>query len=119
MIRLVLIGLVLAAVWWFWQRLQSPAAPSAGNDALPGPDAEAKAAESATEDAAARAEASAEAADLFECPVCQQLVPLGPTGVPAGGCGRADCPWPEAEEPQPDASGTGSRDAGPSAPRQG
>jgi len=116
-IRLVLIGLVLAAVWWIWQRLQSPAAPPAGNDALPGPDAEAKVAEGAT--TGAEPAAAAEAQDLFECPVCQQLVPLGPTGVPAGGCGRADCPWPEAEEPQPDASSTGGPDSGPAGPRRG
>lgn len=96
-IRLVLLGLVLAGVWYLYRMVTQqgaattpPPAPPPANDAGP---AEATSAE-------------ADAEEMTECPICRAYLPVSAHE----GCGRPDCPIPavaaaqeeEAEQPPPE-----------------
>jgi uncharacterized iron-regulated membrane protein len=91
-IRLVLLGLVLAGVWYLYRMVTRQGASTA---AVPPP-------EPAND--AAPAEAEAEAEEMAECPVCRAYLPVSAHE----GCGRPDCPIPAvaaaaAEEGEPPA----------------
>lgn len=120
MIRILLLGLVLAGVWYLYRMVtqQKPgAAPlGAANDAAPvppsaadgaagegAPAAEPRSAEAsgtASTQAAADEAAAVEAEELVECPLCHAYVPERAHD----GCGRPDCPIPALaaarEQPQ-------------------
>jgi len=110
-IRILLLGLVLAGVWYLYRMVTqqgasgtTPAAPANDAAAVPPPTAEpeASAAEAAASDQAAALEeaAMAEAQEMIECPLCHAYVPEGAHD----GCGRPDCPIPalaaDREPPQ-------------------
>jgi uncharacterized iron-regulated membrane protein len=105
-IRILLLGLVLAGVWYLYRMVTQQNATAAppvqpANDAAP-VQATAEAAteagaeqpaseQAASEQAAALEEAAiAEAQEMIECPVCQAYVPE----TAHDGCGRPDCPIP-------------------------
>ncbi|TQF77835.1 hypothetical protein FK498_10975 [Elioraea sp. Yellowstone] len=92
MIRLVLLGLVLAGVWYLYRMVTQQGTSTA---AVPPP-------EPAND--AAPPEAEAEAEEMAECPVCRAYLPVSAHE----GCGRPDCPIPAvaaavAEEGEPPA----------------
>jgi hypothetical protein len=104
-IRILLLGLVLAGVWYLYRMVTqqgasgtTPAAPANDTANTPGavpppsPEPEAPASEAApSEQAAALEEAAvAEAQEMIECPLCHAYVPEGAHD----GCGRPDCPIP-------------------------
>jgi hypothetical protein len=78
-IRLVLLGLVLAGVWYLYRMVTqqgaatTPPAPPPAND--PGP---------------AEAAPEAEPEEMAECPICRAYLPVSAHE----GCGRPDCPIP-------------------------
>jgi len=99
-IRILLLGLVLAGVWYLYRMVTqqkgaaAPVAPAAEQAAVspPGPEAE-KAADAPGEAAREQAPpepAMAEAEEMIECPLCQAYVPE----TAHDGCGRPDCPIP-------------------------
>jgi hypothetical protein len=98
-IRILLLGLVLAGVYYLYRMVtqQKPIVPDAANEPTPigaaAPDApaepESEAAPEATPEAAP-GPAAAEAAEMIECPLCQAYVPE----TAHDGCGRPDCPIP-------------------------
>jgi hypothetical protein len=111
-IRILLLGLVLAGVYYLYRMVtqQKPSLPDAANDATPiGSAAAEPAAEAAAEEGpaqAADAEAApepapepalAEAAEMIECPLCQAYVPE----TAHDGCGRPDCPIPAIAADRP------------------
>lgn len=82
MIRLVLLGLVLAGVWYLYRMVTQqgpgaattpPPAPPPANDAAP--------TEAAPEE---------QAEEMTECPICRAYLPVSAHE----GCGRPDCPIP-------------------------
>lgn len=88
MIRLLLLGLVLAGVWYLYRMVteQTGAKPSLGR-----PSGEAREASAAPETSAeVAAEQSDQAEEMQECPVCRAYLPVSATD----GCGRPDCPIP-------------------------
>jgi len=83
-VRLLLLGLVLAGVWYLYRMVTRHGQTSpAAADLPPGEGAEA---------ARAANEAAAEPAEeeLQECPVCRAYLPQSASD----GCGRPDCPVP-------------------------
>lgn len=78
MLRMLLLVVVLAAVWFLWKAITDQKAAKEAEEALPGE------ADPATPRAG-------EAAETAECPVCRAYVPI----TAEGGCGREDCPIPE------------------------
>ncbi|WP_439579374.1 hypothetical protein [Elioraea sp.] len=98
MIRLVLLGLVLAGVWYLYRMVTQQGAAAAAPTASP-PANDAGPAEAAAESAEDQAE------ELAECPICRAYLPVSAHE----GCGRPDCPIPAvaaaqeegAEEPPP------------------
>ncbi len=88
MIRILLLGLVLAGVWYLYRMVtkQTGAGPSAGDrfqaaqEANSGPETTAEVA----------AEEANQGEDMQECPVCRAYLPASATE----GCGRPDCPIP-------------------------
>ncbi len=88
MIRILLLGLVLAGVWYLYRMVtrQTGAEPSLSSRA--------EAAREAGGGAESTAESAAEQADeqeeMQECPVCRAYLPASATD----GCGRPDCPIP-------------------------
>lgn len=113
MIRILLLGLVLAGVYYLYRMVtqQKPSLPDAANDATPiGSAAAEPATEAAADDAPAQtAEAEpapgpaapepvmADAAEMIECPLCQAYVPE----TAHDGCGRPDCPIPALAADRP------------------
>jgi uncharacterized iron-regulated membrane protein len=96
-IRILLLGLVLAGVWYLYRMVTQQNATAAppvppANDAAPAEAAaEAATEQPASEQAAALEQAAiAEAQEMIECPVCQAYVPE----TAHDGCGRPDCPVP-------------------------
>lgn len=87
MIRLLLLGLVLAGVWYLYRMVtkQGPAAPSLGQSAESTAAVEEEGRKAETEPAPAE-----EAEEMQECPVCRAYLPVSATD----GCGRPDCPIP-------------------------
>ncbi|WP_114374444.1 hypothetical protein [Elioraea thermophila] len=85
MIRLLLLGLVLAGVWYLYRMVtkQGPAAPTLGQSAGTAAAVEGEKAEAASEP-------GEEAEEMQECPVCRAYLPSSATD----GCGRPDCPIP-------------------------
>lgn len=87
MIRFLLLGLVLAGVWYLYRMVTQQGAgaaappPEAANDAAP--------------DQAAEVQAE-EAEELAECPICRAYVPV----TAHEGCGRPDCPIPAVASAQ-------------------
>ncbi|WP_144186511.1 hypothetical protein [Elioraea rosea] len=114
MIRILLLGLVLAGVWYLYrmvtqQNASGGAAVTPANDKEPvaPPLAEAPAADTFATDAPSEAMAASEQAsalereasaadaeEMIECPVCQAYVPE----TAHDGCGRPDCPIPALAE---------------------
>lgn len=100
MIRILLLGLVLAGVWYLYRMVtqqNAAAAPTVepANDATaaPPPPAEEQAAAEPPPSAQAEAleeAAGSEAQEMIECPACQAYVPE----TAHDGCGRPDCPIP-------------------------
>lgn len=104
MIRILLLGLVLAGVWYLYRMVTqqnaaaAPAVEPANDAAAPGVTGEeaAPAEEAApepppSEQADALEEAAvSEAQEMIECPLCQAYVPE----TAHEGCGRPDCPVP-------------------------
>jgi uncharacterized iron-regulated membrane protein len=96
-IRLVLLGLVLAGVWYLYRMVtqQGPGATAAPPPAPP-----------PANDAGPAETAEAPAEEMAECPICRAYLPVSAHE----GCGRPDCPIPavaaaqaeEAEEPPPE-----------------
>jgi hypothetical protein len=100
-IRILLLGLVLAGVWYLYRMVTQQNATAAppvqpATDAAPIETPAEAAAEAATEQAASEQAAAleeaaiAEAQEMIECPVCQAYVPE----TAHDGCGRPDCPIP-------------------------
>jgi hypothetical protein len=97
-IRILLLGLVLAGVWYLYRMVtQQNAAASPpvepANDAAPvaPPQEEAAPEPPVSEQASALEEAAvSEAQEMIECPLCQAYVPENAHD----GCGRPDCPIP-------------------------
>jgi uncharacterized iron-regulated membrane protein len=103
-IRFLLLGLVLAGVWYLYRMVTQQGASTA---TVPPPEP--------ANDAAAAETEEAEAEDLTECPVCRAYLPASAHE----GCGRPDCPIPAvaaaaAEEGEPPAE-----DAPPAEPPPG
>ncbi|MCS6853793.1 MAG: hypothetical protein NZ523_03405 [Elioraea sp.] len=102
MIRLLLLGLVLAGVWYLYRMVtkQTPAAPSSGEagGAAASVEGEGQKAETASE----RAE---EAEEMQECPVCRAYLPWNATD----GCGRPDCPIPALAAARSEGTDGGAR----------
>jgi hypothetical protein len=96
-IRILLLGLVLAGVWYLYRMVTqqgasgaTPVAPANDAAGVP-PPAEGEPEAAASEQAAALEEvAAAEAQEMIECPLCHAYVPKGAHD----GCGRPDCPIP-------------------------
>lgn len=106
MLRMLLLVVVLAAVWFLWKAITDQKAAKEAEEALPGE----------ADPATPRPD---EAAETAECPVCRAYVPI----TAEGGCGREDCPIPELaaamqeadEPPPPGADGAPSQDPPPKA----
>lgn len=79
MIRILLLGLVLAGVWYLYRMVTRQ---GAGTAAVPPPEP--------ANDAAPAETAEAEAEEMTECPVCRAYLPVNAHE----GCGRPDCPIP-------------------------
>jgi hypothetical protein len=77
-IRLVLLGLVLAGVWYLYRMVTRQ---GAGAATTPPPSDDAGRAPAASED---------QAEEMAECPICRAYLPVGAHE----GCGRPDCPIP-------------------------
>lgn len=101
MIRILLLGLVLAGVFFLYRMVtqQKPAVPDAAKEPTPIGAATPEATPEAAAEAAAEAEraataapepAMADAAEMIECPLCQAYVPE----TAHDGCGRPECPIP-------------------------
>jgi len=96
-IRILLLGLVLAGVWYLYRMVTqqgasgaTPIAPADDAAAVPPPaEGEAPQAAAAGQDASLE-EAAAEPRDMIECPLCHAYVPE----AARDGCGRPDCPIP-------------------------
>jgi hypothetical protein len=101
-IRILLLGLVLAGVWYLYRMVTqakpsaAPIAPAQPEAAMPPPEPETAGPEAAAPEAettaAPKAEgaAVAEAEEMIECPLCSAYVPE----TAQDGCGRPDCPIP-------------------------
>jgi uncharacterized iron-regulated membrane protein len=88
-IRLVLLGLVLAGVWYLYRMVTQQSAATTPPPAQPANDtdpAEAAAPEAATE-------------EMTECPICRAYLPVSAQE----GCGRPDCPIPAVAAAQAEA----------------
>ncbi len=103
MIRLVLLGLVLAGVWYLY-RMVTQQGPGATPSPSPPPANDAGPAE------ATPSEEQAE--EMTECPICRAYLPVSAHE----GCGRPDCPIPAVaaaqeeeatEQPPPEESRPG------------
>ncbi|MFN6999845.1 hypothetical protein [Elioraea tepidiphila] len=92
MIRLVLLGLVLAGVWYLYRMVTQQGAASTPPPAQPANDA-------GPAEAAPPPEAEAE--EMTECPVCRAYLPVGAHE----GCGRPDCPIPAVAAAQEEGAG--------------
>ncbi len=101
MIRILLLGLVLAGVWYLYKMVTQqnaagapPAPPADDQKPVEPPQAEEPApepaAEAPSEQASALEREAADAQEMMECPVCQAYVPE----TAHDGCGRPDCPIP-------------------------
>jgi hypothetical protein len=86
-IRFLLLGLVLAGVWYLYRMVTQQGAGTA---------APAEAANDAGPEQAAAAQAEEEAEDLAECPICRAYLPV----TAHEGCGRPDCPIPAVASAQ-------------------
>lgn len=81
MIRLVLLGLVLAGVWYLYRMVTQQGPGAAAPASSPPPANDPGPAEAAPEE---------QAEDMIECPICRAYLPVGAHE----GCGRPDCPIP-------------------------
>lgn len=100
-IRLLLLGLVLAGVWYLYRMVtrQGSAAPTLGQSA-----GTAAAVEGEGEKAEAEPARVEEAEEMQECPVCRAYLPATATD----GCGRPDCPIPALAAARADRTGGGA-----------
>ena len=89
MIRLVLLGLVLAGVWYLY-RMVTQQGPGAATTPPPSPPP-------ANDAGPAEAAAEEQAEEMTECPICRAYLPVGAHE----GCGRPEGgEEPPAEEPR-------------------
>jgi hypothetical protein len=79
-IRLVLLGLVLAGVWYLYRMVTQQGAATTPPPAQPANDA----------GPAEAAAPEAETEEMTECPICRAYLPVSAHE----GCGRPDCPIP-------------------------
>lgn len=89
MIRLLLLGLVLAGVWYLYRMVTQQGAGTAA----PPPEA------APANDTGPAEAAEPEAEDMAECPVCRAYLPVNAHE----GCGRPDCPIPAVAAAQEEA----------------
>jgi hypothetical protein len=111
-IRILLLGLVLAGVWYLYRMVTqqgakagTPPTPTTedGTASPASGDGEAQPeAEAASSPEPAAPEQPAEAQEMLECPLCHAYVPEGARD----GCGRPDCPIPLIAADRPGPGGT-------------
>lgn len=103
MIRILLLGLVLAGVWYLYRMVTQQGASTAS---APPPEA------APANDAGPADPAEAEAEDMAECPVCRAYLPVSAHE----GCGRPDCPIPALAAAQEGGAGEPPAEPPPSEP---
>lgn len=111
MIRILLLGLVLAGVWYLY-RMVTQQKPSGATPVAPANDAAQVPPPAGGDDAsqepppsgpaaAAEEPAAAETQEMLECPLCHAYVPE----AARDGCGRPDCPIPALAAARGEAGG--------------